>query len=136
MRLAIETTKEFIHRIAQEEANSKGQPIEVYMSNGMWHSQPKGRISLPLGATEYDVFYPQEGTTPETPKTLKGPPTFARSIDPISSDLRAAIERVLETGNADIYYDSAFDQEDMESTTTKGVKAHHEALNNLRKQLK
>lgn len=45
--------------------------------------------------------------------------------------LANAIREVLESGNADIYYDESFDDPNEVSAHTKGVQRHQEALQRL-----
>jgi len=102
----METTLQFTRKMAQEDANSTGKSIEVYTSQRMVHMHPQGLKPLPADATDYELFTPDD-------------------------NLRAAIKLVLETGDADIYYDSSFDNGEP-STTSQAVLAHQEALIKLR----
>ena len=57
---------------------------------------------------------------------------------PVNIELAKAINEVLETGNADIYYDSSFDTpgDIVETAThTTGVQRHQQALERLKEAL-
>lgn len=63
-----------------------------------------------------------------------------RSIIPAQKDvcpgyLRPYLKQVLETGQADIYYDPGFDGGGEESSSTRAVQAHRAALDALRQIL-